>query len=449
MEKGTLIIGNGIAGITAARHLRKLSDQRIRVISKEAPYFFARTALMYVYMGHLRFEHTKPYADWFWKKNRIERIQACVNRVNPDNKNVILDSGEILEYDSLVLATGSKTKYYDWKGQDAEGVQGLVSYQDLEKLEANTPEPFQENHPTKKAIIIGAGLIGVEMAEMLNTRAINVTMLVRQDRFWAEVLSRNEAELIGNHIESHGVRLQYNTELDEVIANSQNRVCGIRTAAGKNMDCQLLGIATGVTPNIDFLRTSGLEIESGICVNSFLETNLPNIYAIGDCAEIKSPVSGRKPIEAVWYVGRMMGEVLGRTLSGKRTAYLPGPWFNSAKFFDIEFQTYGNVNPIPNQDQSHFFWKCNSRQFMTIAYHPDTEEFQGINTFGIRLSHVYFDNVLKRKLRVGEVLGGIKSANFDPEFYRKWAKSLISDFENKTGIQTHTPSFFKKLLVRT
>ena len=73
-----VIIGNGISGVTAARHIRKLSDKRIIIISAETDYFFSRTALMYIYMGHMKLEHTQPYENWFWKKNRIELVNAYV-----------------------------------------------------------------------------------------------------------------------------------------------------------------------------------------------------------------------------------------------------------------------------------------------------------------------------------------------------------------------------------
>ena len=106
--KHIVIIGNGIAGITAARHIRKRSTHRITVISAETDYFFSRTALMYVYMGHMKFEHTKPYEDWFWEKNRIELKRAYVKAVKPEVNCVVFDDDTTLRYDDLIIATGSK-----------------------------------------------------------------------------------------------------------------------------------------------------------------------------------------------------------------------------------------------------------------------------------------------------------------------------------------------------
>ena len=171
-----VIIGNGIAGITAARHIRKFSDKKITVISAETEYFFSRTALMYVFMGHMKLEHTQPYENWFWEKNRIELKQAYIDEVDFKNKALFSVEGEEITYDQLILATGSVTNFRGWKGQEFKGVQGLVSKQDLELLEENSAN-------LKHAVIVGGGLIGVELAEMLHTRNIEVTMLVRETHF--------------------------------------------------------------------------------------------------------------------------------------------------------------------------------------------------------------------------------------------------------------------------
>ena len=119
------IIGNGISGITAARHLRKLGDHDITVISGETDHFFSRTALMYIYMGHMEYSHTKPYEDWFWKKNGIRLVRDWVVEVDVQAKNLLTQGGSKIQYDSLILATGSKSNKFGWPGQDLPGVQGL------------------------------------------------------------------------------------------------------------------------------------------------------------------------------------------------------------------------------------------------------------------------------------------------------------------------------------
>ena len=108
--KTIAIIGNGISGITAARHIRKIGDDRIVVISGETDHFYSRTALMYIYMGHMTYEHTKPYEDWFWDKNSIELVRGWVEQLLPEQKQLKLSNGEVISYDQLIIASGSKSK---------------------------------------------------------------------------------------------------------------------------------------------------------------------------------------------------------------------------------------------------------------------------------------------------------------------------------------------------
>ena len=106
--KHIVIIGNGISGVTAARHIRKNSKTQITLVSGEARYFFSRTALMYVYMGHMEFKHTQPYENWFWEKNKIDLKQGFVNRIDTDDNCLIFEDNTSLSYDQLVIACGSK-----------------------------------------------------------------------------------------------------------------------------------------------------------------------------------------------------------------------------------------------------------------------------------------------------------------------------------------------------
>lgn len=427
MQEHVVIIGNGIAGITAARHIRRISDKKITVISSENKYFFSRTALMYVYMGHMKWEHLEPYEDWFWEKNRIDLKQAYVKKVETTSKKLFLDSGEEVVYDKLIIATGSLPRKLGWEGQDLPGVQGLVSKQDLELLEENTQK-------CKQAVIIGGGLIGVELAEMLHTRNIPVTMLIREKAFWANVLPKQDAEFISRHIASHGIELRFQTELESI--KGSQRVQAVKTRDGEEIKTDLVGLTVGVQPNVSFLEGSGIETDQGILVDPYFNTNIEDVYAIGDCAQHKEPAMGRRPIEAVWYTARMMGETVAQTICGNEFKYRPGNWFNSAKFFEIEYQTYGHVAANPEASEQHFHWAHrDGKKAITIAYDLENGEFLGINTFGIRMRHEVFDEWLTNKRSVEFVLSHLRKANFDPEFYDSHEKEIFKSFkQNLTTI---------------
>ncbi len=433
----TIIIGNGIAGITTARHLRKQSDDKITVISAETDHFFSRTALMYIYMGHMKYEHTKPYEDWFWSKNKIELKRAFVQFVDTEANQLTFDDGSTMSYDQLVLATGSKPNKFGWPGQDLKSVQGLYSYQDLESMEENTKG-------IKHAVIVGGGLIGIEMAEMLLSRNIAVTFLVREESFWNNVLPEGESEMINRHIKEHHINLRLATELKEIIGDKDGKVKAIETGDGEIIDCQFVGLTAGVSPNVDFLKGSKIEINRGVLVDEILRTNINNVFAAGDCAEFRQANGERKSIEQVWYTGRMMGEALGRTLAGKTTAYKPGHWFNSAKFLDIEYQTYGWVWPKPKDTESDFYWEHQSGKIcLRLRWDTQSKKLTGVNNFGFRLRHHAFDKWFSQERTVEYALEHLRDANFDPEFFKQHEQSIVSQFnaENNTNIQLKKKSW--------
>ncbi|MEQ8924240.1 MAG: FAD-dependent oxidoreductase [Fulvivirga sp.] len=423
--KHVVIIGNGIAGITAARHIRKLSDYEITVISAESEYFWSRTALMYVYMGHMKLKHTQPYENWFWEKNNINLVKEYVQAIDLENKIVTYSSGGSVKYDVLILATGAQPNKFGWPGQDLEGVSGMVSQQDLEYIEKYTKG-------IDRGVIVGGGLIGVELAEMLHSRSIKVSFLVREEQFWDNVLPKQEAALISNHIREHHIDLRLKTELKEIIGDENGRVKAVITGDGKEIPCQFVGLTAGVHPNIQLAKSSGIECGRGVLVNEFMETSIPDIYAIGDCAERRTPVPGRAPVEQVWYTGRMMGETVAKTVTGTKTEYTPGHWFNSAKFFDIEYQTYGRVWNQLRENEAEFYWQHDSESIaMHFIYDQRDQKFLGVNTFGIRLRHEVFDHWLKEKATIQFVLENLRSANFDPEFFKRYEQQIVEAYNSE------------------
>jgi NADPH-dependent 2,4-dienoyl-CoA reductase/sulfur reductase-like enzyme len=389
----------------------------------------------------MKFEHTQPYENWFWKKNRIDLKKGYVESIDTKNNTLHFAKGDSLQYDKLIIATGSKPNKFGWPGQDLKGVQGLYSKQDLENLETYAPN----NKVCKHAVIAGGGLIGIELAEMLHSRHIPVTFLVRESSFWNGVLPAEESAMINKEILSNGIDLRLSSNLKEIKSDENGKAKSvIIQETGEEILCDVVGLTAGVSPNIDVIKNSEIETGRGIKVNHYLETNIPNIYAIGDCAEQHEAIGNRRSIEAVWYTGRMMGETVAQTICGNRIEYKPGHWFNSAKFFDIEYQTYGWVWSQPRDKETRFYWEHESgKKCIHISYDKNTREFIGINTFGIRMRHDFFDKILTEKQTVEYVLEHLADANFDPEFYKLHEKDIVAKFntENNTNIQLKKKSW--------
>lgn len=385
---------------------------------------------MYVFMGHMRYQDIKPYEDRFWTKNRIELKHAWVERVEAEKKQVSLKGGGTIPYDKLIIATGSVSNKFGWPGQDLPGVQGLYSLQDLEAMERNTAG-------IQRAVIVGGGLIGVEMAEMLHSRRVPVTFLVREGTFWGSVLPKEEATMLGRHMREHQVDLRFNSELAEILPGENGRVRGVRTKTGELIECQFVGLTVGVRPNIAWLKGSpGIATDKGVLVNEFLETSAPDIFAIGDCAQFQQhPDPQRRAIEQVWYTGRMMGETVARSITDQRTCYNAGQWFNSAKFFDIEYQTYGWVrNELQDGEAGHYWEHPNGKVALHLVWNGTSRILHGVNSFGFRLRHEVFDRWLSEKATVDHVVERLHEAAFDPEFYERMEPMFRASFKRSNAL---------------
>lgn len=435
-----VIIGNGVTGITAARVARKmLPELRITIISGESELFFSRTALMYIYMGHMREADTRPYSRDFFTTNQLDLVLGTVNAVEPTSRTISLADGRRFEYDFLLLAVGSVSNRFGWPGQDLSGVLGLYSLQDLEKLEELT------NPPPSRGVIVGGGLIGIELAEMLHTRNIPVTFLVRESSYMDHLFPAEESALINRQIgRQHGIELRLKSELREVVGDEAGSACAVITSAGDRIECGLVGLTAGVSPNLSLARTiPGLKTGRGVHVNGHQETSLPRVFCAGDCAEIVPDGGERGPVEQLWYTGRMQGETAGRNIAAAaaRLFDLPrrvpaaapydrGIWFNSAKFFNLEWQTYGFVPKDPDAGRT-FWWQeeegSRGVRFVWESSGTDTR-ITGFNFMGLRFRQNVCQEWIRQEASVDHVVACLREANFDPEFFAGPQRAILNAF---------------------
>ncbi|HEX8328647.1 MAG TPA: FAD-dependent oxidoreductase [Hymenobacter sp.] len=422
-----VIIGNGITGVSCALEVRRLRpDAQITLVSNESAFHYSRTALMYVYMGHLRPQDIKPYEDWFWAENRLALVHATATTLDTAEKRVVLDNGTTLAYDHLLLATGSESRRADWPGQHLAGVQGLYNLPDLEAMSRDT-------HGIARGVVVGGGLIGVELAEMLHSRGIAAEVLVRDAHYWGSVLPPAEANLVDRQFVENGVSVRYRTELAEILGDAQGRVRAVRTTAGEEIACQWVGLATGVTPNVVLAKTSGVETDRGVLVNEFLQTSAPHVYAAGDCAQHRQPAAGEVAIEQLWYTGRMQGETVARSICGQPTAYRRGVWFNSAKFFNLEYQTYGQAPAGPVAGIDSFYWEHPSgRAALRVYFQAEAPAaVLGFNAMGLRLRQEVCEHWIRQRVAVAVVMAELGKANFDPEFFPQHEAAIVAAFNRQ------------------
>jgi NAD(P)H-nitrite reductase large subunit len=373
----------------------------------------------------MRFKDILPFPSDYWVRNKMKQVHGVVDEIDAENQKVCLDNGSVLHYDKLVLALGSQPKSLGLDEFKLEGIQGFYSLQDLEKLQDSAKK-------IKHASIIGGGLIGVELAEMFVSRGISFTFWVREKWFGSNFLPQEEAELVTNHLLSKNINIKFEIEIIGFEADGLNRVKSVESHSGEKSDTDLVCICIGVKPNVDWLKLTNVQINTGVLVNEHLQTNIASIYAVGDCVEFKNPVYGRKSIETLWYTGRLMGEYLGKNILHENPPpYEPGIYFNSAKFFDVEYQIYGDVPPSFSESYGTVFWKHPTKyKSIRLVYNATNKVFIGCCVLGIRFRQEVCEKWIKEKWKISEVLPLLSEANFDSEFSTRHEKEFMDIYNN-------------------
>ena len=168
----------------------------------------------------------------------------------------------------------------------------------------------------------------------------------------------------------------------------------------------------------------------GVLVDEYFETSVAGVYACGDCAEFRSPPPGELRVEQLWYTGRMQGESLARIICGDRRRYERGIWFNSAKFFDIEYQTYGRVANIAGVGEESLYWEhSDGKRAIRINYARDDRRVLGFNLMGIRYRQAVCEGWIRERRTIDHVLANLRAANFDPEFFPRFEREAVREWK--------------------
>jgi NADPH-dependent 2,4-dienoyl-CoA reductase/sulfur reductase-like enzyme len=423
MQMHFVIIGNGVTGITAAMAIRaRESGAQITIVGGESDYFFSRTALMYAYMDRLTPRDLEPYERKVYDRQSFQRLRDRVTDLDASTGTLRLRSGKSIHYDRLLLATGSAPNSIPWSGleQVSEGIVNFVTMQDLEKCERLTPS-------TREAVVVGGGLIGVELVECLSFHRRKVTFLVREPWYWPVALDGPEAEMISEHLRRHGVDLRVDDEVTAVAADGSGRVSGVRTKSGAEFPCQMLGVTAGVHPNVDWLRdvTTPPLLGRGIQVNPAFETSIENVWAAGDCAEIVR--TGEKPfVEQIWYSAKRQGELAARAMLGDRIDYRQPTFYNSSKFFEIEFTTVGIVNAAP-PGAFHFYSRIPGKD-VSVRIVEHRGAVIGFNMLGSRWDHTFFERWIAERRALDYAVAHLHEAQFDVEFGRQELSQVRAEY---------------------
>ena len=322
-----------MAGITAADALRRFDPRaQITIVTHEATPFYSRPGLMYYMMGRLKEWDLRIARDGFYRNLGIELKYDTALRVAPDQDLLELASGGRLPFDRLLIATGSKSRRMDVPGADLDGIHFMYTLTDCKGIVSRSRRGM-------KAVVVGGGLLGAELAEVWRDCGLRVVQLVRDAWYFPRGLSEPQGRIVEASMRRHGVELHLEEEVAEF--RGQGVVSKVIAQTGKEFDADVVGLTIGVEPNVDLARASGLAIGRGVLVDEKLRASRPGIYAAGDCAEIQRPGGGRTVIEQLWYSADQQGRAAARCMCADVQPYDPGLFHNSAMFFDVDYVALG------------------------------------------------------------------------------------------------------------
>jgi len=412
------ILGNGVCGMEAALALRRRDGEAaIALVSAEHDHLFSRPALMYVFAGQLRLADTEPYDRGLYERMAFERVRGRVSRLEAAQRRLQLEDGRQVGYDRLLLAVGSTARPAPWEGAVGAGLHYFVTLQDLEGLD-------RVARAGMRAVVIGGGLIGVEVAEILRARGLAVTFVIRERWYFPLALDEREAGLVSEHMRAHGCDVRLGVNVAAIERGGGGGVSGVRLETGEVVPCDLAVSAIGVVPQTAFLEGSGLQLAKGgaIEVDEALRTSLPDVWAAGDCANVTWVDGSRRP-EQLWYTARDQGRVAAASMLGDPAAYRRGTWYNSAKFFDLEYTTAGWVpvqlnwdnTPLdPGPEVRDWFQRVPGRvESQRIVLKG--ERVVGFNMLGGRWNHEPLLEWIQERRGLDWVLKRLHEAQFDEE----------------------------------
>ena len=417
-----VIVGNGVCGIEAALALRRREPKAtIAIVSDEHDHFFSRPALMYVFAGQMTLRDTEPYDRGLFARMGFERVRGRVAAVDPAARRLAMENGAAIGYERLLLAAGSKARPAPWPGADGPGVHAFVTLRDLERLDA-------EARPGQRAVVVGGGLIGVEVAEILAHRGLHVTFVIRESWYFPMALEPREAALVAEHLRAHGIDVRLGAGVAELRRGADGAVRAV-SSGDEDIACDLVVAAIGVVPNTGFLEGSGItRAPSGaIEVDEGLRASVPGVWAAGDCANVTWIDDTRRP-EQLWYTARDQGRVAAASMAGDAAVYRRGTWYNSAKFFDLEYTTVGWVpvlidfenRPLPVAADVRTWFQRVPGAFSSERIVCRGETVVGFNMLGGRWNHEPLLAWIEEGRTLDWVLARLPEAQFDEELTKRF-----------------------------
>ncbi len=339
MPERHVIIGDGIAGATAATTIRKEApDAEITVITNEPDPLYNRVKIKDYAKGHVEYMKCFMHDLAFYEKSDIQLLLSTTVRHVADERNtIILQDGTELPYDKLLISTGGTPRRLGLEGGDAKGIHTFWTLREAKAIREHAQQ-------SKNGVAIGAGLLGIDIAVVFALNGVKTRYVMRGNRWWREGLSKAGSEIVERGLQDLGVENVF-FETPKRFITDNGKLVGLETEAGTHFDCDIAGVAVGLNMNTELVKDSNVKTGEGILTDSYLNTSVPNVWAAGDIAQYYDVIQDRINMNGSWASAIAQGKCVGMNMVGKKTEFVQGLRVTDAETMEIvEMVLAGRAN---------------------------------------------------------------------------------------------------------
>jgi len=333
-----VIIGSSAASKSAVATLLKDKDANIKVtvVSKDKNYY-SRVLLPNFIAGEITDQNELSFVDEsFFKDERLKFLRGSVTSIDIERKRIIIEECMYKTYDKLIIATGASPKMPYKEAESVEGVYCLRNLEDALKIK-------ECSETTQSCAVIGGGLVSMKAAWALNSIGKKVTVLVESNRVLNKTSDRQCSAMVKDLFEKQGINIRVNAGIDGICTQG-GKVSGVRLKDGSTVDCNLIVVGKGVSPNTDLVKNTAIAVDKGILTDNHMRTSVPDIYAAGDVVQAKSILNGDKELNTLWPDAMEQGKIAAYDILGIDREYQGGISMNSVKFYGMPIISVGDIN---------------------------------------------------------------------------------------------------------
>jgi len=332
-----LIIGNCIAATSAANHLRLLAPQdKITILSDESVPAYSRCLITYYLAGDVSRDHLLSHSKkWYSERNIDLHLKTRAIKVDPKKKKVKTESGKSFSYDKLLVATGARPIFFPTIAYDPKGIIGMRTYDDAKNL-------LKWSSPNKKALVVGAGFVGLKTAYGLIKRRVNVRIVELLPTVLGRMADDEASRRVAGKFASHDL-IDITLKASVVRAEYDGKYYRAHLSNGEELVVDFIVMSVGVRPNVEMLQDTDVEINRAIIVDENQRTYNPDIFAAGDVCLSREIVSGQLINNAIWPVAAAQGRVAAMNMLGLNASFDGNILQNSVDFFGMWITALGDV----------------------------------------------------------------------------------------------------------